>query len=301
MTQHKQKPRLLLTGASGFLGYNLIKQAKEQYTVLGIVNRHTYANRVGIQQAKLNITDKLALRNLVRESSPEAIIHTAAVSDVNLCQQQPTETALLNVEIPVLLAKLASELGVPFVFTSTDLVFDGNKGNYTETDAVNPINIYGEQKILAEEGIRQAYPAAAICRMPLMYGVGGPGSKNFFKPLLQKINALEEIGLFSDEYRSTLGVFSAAKGLLLAAESFHGTYHLGGPERMSRYTLGLLMAESLHMEKHKITPIKQADIPMPAPRPKDVSLNSAKAVSMGFVPNSNGWEVARAIADLKLL
>lgn len=298
MAIQNPKPRLLLTGASGFLGYNIIAQAKERYQVLGIVNKHSYTTQQGLQQARLNLTDKLALRNLVRESHPDAIIHTAAVSDINLCQLQPIETAELNVEVAALLANLAAELNIPYVFTSTDLVYDGTKGNYSETDAVSPINKYGEQKVLAEERIRQAYPDAAICRMPLMYGVGGPGSKNFFLPLLAKIKGHEKIGLFADEYRSTLGAYSAAKGLLLAAELFKGTYNFGGPERISRYMLGLIMADALKLEQHAIEAIEQADIPMPAPRPKDVSMNNAKAVSQGFAPQSNQWEVARTIVGL---
>lgn len=292
------KPKLLLTGASGFLGYNIVMQGKKHYEVLGTVHKHSYNRLTGLQQAKLNLTDKLALRNLIRESHPDAIIHTAAISDVNLCQQHPVETAALNVETAVLLANLAAELSIPFVFTSTDLVYDGAKGNYTETDTVNPINKYGEQKVLAEEGIRQAYPGAAICRMPLMYGVGGPGSKNFFLPLLAKIKDQEKVGLFDDEFRSTLGAFSAAQGLLLATQQFRGTYNLGGPERISRYTLGLMMADALELEAHDINAIKQADIPMPAPRPKDVSMDNSKAVLQGFAPQTNQWEILRAIAGL---
>lgn len=298
MMPHKSKPRLLLTGASGFLGQNIINLAQGHYQVLGTVYKHTYTAPHGLQQVRADITDKLALRNLVRETQPDVIIHTAAASDINLCQQHPTETALLNVEVAILLARLAAELAIPFVFTSTDLVFDGTKGNYTEADTVNPINIYGEQKVLAEEGVRQAYPEAAICRMPLMYGIGGPGSKNFFLPLLRKIKLKEAVGLFDDEYRSMLGATSAASGLLLAASSFKGTYHLAGGERLSRYTLGLMIAKALKMADNHILAIKQADVPMPAPRPKDVSLNSNKAIVQGFAPQSNKWEVERIIASL---
>ncbi len=298
MSHPKSKPRLLLTGASGFLGFNIGKQAKEKYQVLGTVNSNPYPVSQGIQQVKLDITDLTALRNLVRESHPNAIIHTAAISNINTCQQNPTETALLNVKTAIYLAQLAAELSIPFVFTSTDLVFDGVQGNYTETDAVNPINHYGEQKVKAEEGIRRAYPEAAICRMPLMYGVGGPGSKNFFLPLLAKIKANEKIGLFTDEYRSMLGATSAAAGLLLALDLFKGTYHLGGNERLTRYNLGLLMAKELQMEEHSITAIKQADVPMAAPRPKDVTLNNQKAVAQGFAPANNQCEIAQVIAAL---
>ncbi len=298
MAQQSIKPRLLLTGASGFLGFNICKQATQHYRVLGTVNNHPFT-MPGIQQIKLDLTDKTALRNIVRESSPDAIIHTAAISDVNKCEQYPEEAMLLNVQVAISLAQLAAELAIPFVFTSTDMVFDGTQGYYTETDAVNPISKYGEQKVLAEEGIRKVYADAAICRMPLMYGVGGPGSKNFFVPMLTKIKAGDELGLFTDELRSSLGAQSAAQGLLVAAlSSFKGTYHLGGPERISRYELGLQMASALGIDNPNIKAVRQQDIPMLAPRPKDASFNSAKAISQGFAPLSNQLEIMQAIAQL---
>lgn len=298
MTQLKPKPRLLLTGASGFLGFNIINQAKENYQVLGTVNGHPYSANSGLQQTRIDITDKTALRNLVRESCPHAIIHTAAVSDINKCQQNPNDTAILNVEIAILLAKLAAELSIPFVFTSTDLVYNGAEGNYSETDAVSPINKYGEQKVLAEEGIRLAYPEAAICRMPLMYGIGGPASKNFFIPLMTKIRNKEAIGLFTDEYRSILAATDAVSGLMLAAAGLKGTYNFGGNEKLSRYGLGLLIAEALQLREPSIQAIKQADIPMAAPRPKDVSLNNTKAREMGFAPVDNITAIGKILAAL---
>lgn len=284
------KPRLLLTGASGFLGHNIIQQAQQHYQVIGIVQKHT-VNLPGVQLVKMDITDHIALRNIVREVQPDAIIHAAAIGDVNRCEQYPRETEELNVGTSVYLAKLAAEMQLRYAFTSTDLVFDGEKGGYNETDAPNPINHYGEQKLMAEEGIRAVYPQAAICRMPLMFGVGGLGSKNFFLPLLARIRASEEIGLFTDEYRSALGAISAAKGLLLAVSAFNGTYHLGGPEKTNRYTLGILMAQAAGIGQPSIKAIMQADVPMPAPRPKDVTLDSSKAIAAGFVPMQNQAEI----------
>ncbi len=284
------KPRLLLTGASGFLGHNIIQQAQQHYQIIGIAQKHT-VNLSGLQLVQMDITDHIALRNIVREVQADAIIHTAAIGDINRCEQFPAETEILNVSTSIYLAKLAAEMQIPYVFTSTDLVFDGEKGGYHETDAVNPINHYGEQKVKAEEGVRVAYPQAAICRMPLMFGVGGEGSKNFFLPLLQKIRANDEIGLFTDEYRSALGAISAAKGLLKAVSAFNGTYHLGGPDKTNRYTLGKLMAQAAGVTQPNIKAILQADVPMPAPRPKDVTLDSSKAIAAGFVPMQNQAEI----------
>lgn len=285
MNTFGHKPRLLLTGASGFLGHHIIKEAQAQYQILGVVLRNPLS-QTGVQMLKLDISQPTSLRNIVRETRPDCIIHTAANSDVNYCQQHPAETAKLNVDTTIYLAKLAAELGIPFVFTSSDMVFDGTKGNYTETDAANPLNLYGEQKAQAEEGVLAAYPLAAVCRMPLMYGIAGPTAKNFFSIHLEKLKRGEELSLFTDEWRTPLSGTSAAKGLLLAANNFHGLYHLGGRERISRYGLGQLMAEAAHLPHANIKASRQADVTMAAPRPADVSMNSDKAMALGFAPLS---------------
>lgn len=294
------KPRLLLTGASGFLGYNIYQQAKAKYDVLGIVNQHTVL-WPQMQQIKLNLLQATGLRNIVRETRPHAIIHTAYISDINYCQTHPKETNALNIDTPILLAKLAAEMGIPYVFTSSDMVFDGAKNApYVETDAINPLNHYGWQKATAEAGIIQAYAEAAVCRMPLMYGAAGPGSKNYFMPQLQQLRNGQPIPLFVDEYRTPLGGLSAARGLLLALHAFSGVYHLGGAERASRYELGLLLAEVAGIKLPNIVPTYQQDVAMPAPRPKDVALDSSKAISQGFKPLPNAAEMAQILGSLSL-
>ncbi len=277
-----RKTRLLLTGASGFLGHYVAAQAKETHQVVGLTHQNT-PSQPGIQVLKLDIADLTGLRNVVREVRPDYIIHTAAIGDVNFCQQNPAVSQKINVEATVYLAKLAAELAIPFVFTSSDMVFDGKKGRYTEADAPNPLNLYGEQKARAEEGIATVYPDAAVCRMPLMYGAG---AKNFFGQHLQKLCKGEELALFTDEYRTPLGGISAARGLLLAMEQFKGFYHLGGPERISRYGFGLLMAEAANIPSPHIKPTLQAHLAMAAPRPADASLDSSKAAAQGFSPLS---------------
>jgi len=277
------KPRLLLTGASGFLGYHVYWQAKEAYQVLGISHTRTLA-LPGMQVLPYNLAQETGLRNLVRETRPDAIIHLAAIGDANYCQTHPAETEKINVQAAIVLAKLAAELAIPLVFTSTDNVFDGQRGQYTETDSPNPINQYGEQKALAETGIATAYPHAAICRMPLMFGPASATSKNFYQAHLDLLRKREPLKLFVDEYRTPLGGLSAAKGLVHALSAFKGIYHLGGLERLSRFELGVLMAQKAGIQQPNIIPSYQKDVQMPAPRPKDASLNSSKALSQGFQP-----------------
>lgn len=279
------KPRLLVTGASGFLGFNVFHQAKQHYQVLGIAHKKTIVQH-GLQLLHADLARETSLRNIIRETRPNAIVHLAAISDVNYCQLHPQETDTINVHAAVYLAKLAAELAIPMVFTSSDMVFDGKKGNYTENDPVNPLNHYGEQKIRAEEGITAIYPEAAICRMPLMLGPTWPNGKGLLQGHLDKLTHREPLYLFEDEYRSPLFGISAAEGIMHALANFKGLYHLGGAECMSRLQLGQLIANAFSIQEANIIPTKQASAAMPAPRPADATMNISKAVGQGFSPKS---------------
>lgn len=283
--------KLLLTGASGFLGWNICEAAKKDWQIHGIVHSAAFAIP-HISVHKLNLTDEAALKKIFNEISPHAVMHTAAVSDANYCQQHSKETYSINVQLTALFAALCAEKNIPFVFTSSDLVFDGKKGNYNENDLVNPVSKYGEQKVEAERLIRKIYPETAICRMPLMVGDGGPASKGYLSSFIAKLKNGEPQKLFIDEYRSPLGGMSAAKGLLLAVKKFKGIYHLGGRERLSRLQLGEKLADAFQIPKTLLIPVKQSEMKMSAPRPADVSLDSSKAYSAGFHPKLVGEELS---------
>jgi dTDP-4-dehydrorhamnose reductase len=275
--------KLLLTGASGFLGWNLCNAATRIWQVHGIINSADF-NFSGVTVHRQSLRDAAAIRKLFNEIKPDAVIHTAAISDPNYCQQHPQETYPVNVTATQILAELSAEKKVPFVFTSTDLVFDGKKGNYKETDAVNPISAYGEQKVEAEKKVREVYPETAICRMPIMLGTAGASKKGYLYNFLSAAGKGESSKLFVDEFRTPLGGVSAAEGLLHAVQHFKGTYHLGGKERISRFQLGEKIAQAFSIPITQLTPLKQAEVKMAAPRPPDVSFDSRKSFQAGFAP-----------------
>jgi len=273
--------KLLLTGASGFLGYYICKAATQNWEVQGIIH-HAQFDFYGITLHRQNLTDAIALKNLFSKIKPDAVIHTAAISDANYCQQHVQESYEINVIATQTLAELCAEANIPFVFTSSDLVFDGKKGDYIETDAVNPLSKYGEQKAEVENLVLKIYPKTAVCRMPLMIGDGG--GKGYLNTFLTKAKKGEQFKLFTDEFRSPLGGMSAAQGLLLAVENFKGIYHLGGKEKLSRFQLGEKIAQAFGISTSQLLPTKQSELRMAASRPADVSLNSTKAFQAGFIP-----------------
>lgn len=277
--------KLLITGISGFLGWNICQLAQHKWQIYGTYFSHPI-QILGVHTLKVNLRSFQEIKNLFEDIQPEAVIHTAALSSPNFCETHPTESYEINVAASDYIAELCAEYQIPCVFTSTDLVFDGLNPPYRETDSVSPVSIYGEQKVLAEQGMLARYPKTAICRMPLMFGLASPNSHSFIQGFIQTLKDGKELSLFTDEFRTPVSVNTAAKGLLLALEKVQGYIHLGGKQRISRYEFGCLMADVLQLPKDKLKPCLQKDVKMAAPRPADVSLDSSLAFGLGYEPLS---------------
>jgi len=284
--------KLLLTGASGFLGWNLCQLAKSEWHIYGTYFSHP-GSIPGVTLLQVDLTDFQAIKRLFQEIQPTAVIHTAAQSNANTCQTHPQESYLINVTASWNLAGLCADYAIPCVFTSTDLVFDGLNPPYRETDPVSPICYYGEQKVMAEVGMLERYPQTAICRMPLMFGLAAPTANSFIQPFINALTEGKQLNLFTDEFRTPVGAATAVQGLLLALEKVQGIINLGGEERISRYDFGYLLAEIWQLPTTTIKACLQTDINMPAPRPPDVSLDSSIAYELGYTPLSLREELER--------
>ncbi|WP_373540401.1 NAD(P)-dependent oxidoreductase [Chamaesiphon sp.] len=272
--------KLLVTGASGFLGWHLCQLARSEWEVVGTYDRQQIEIS-GVEIQQLDLTDRDRVAQEIDRIAPDAIVHTAAASSPNFCQSHPAQSYQINVLAADRLAQICASAQIPFVFTSTDLVFDGTQPPYLETAPVSPINTYGEQKVAAERAIRLAYPQASICRMPLMFGMAPPTANSFIQPWLKALRSQASLQLFTDEFRTPVSALTAAQGLLMAI-NIPGILNLGGRERVSRYEFGRLLAEVFEFDLSLLSPISQQDLPMAAPRAADVSLDSTKAISLGY-------------------
>lgn len=279
----ERRKRLLVTGASGFLGWHACLFGRDSWRVFGVVHDHRIEME-GVCVVRADLTRPTQVKRLVQETAPDAVLHLAAASQPNLCQLEPEKTRRINVDASLTLAGLASEGSIPYVFTSSDLVFDGRKAPYREEDPVSPVSAYGEQKAQAEAGILDRHPDAIICRMPLLFGDPRSTSQNILQSMIGTLREGGELRLFTDEYRTPLSVRDAVRGLFLALEKARGLLHLGGRERISRYDFGRLVAEILGQGDAGLVPCLQKDVPMAAARPPDVSLDSSRAFALGFTP-----------------
>lgn len=277
--------KLLVTGASGFLGWNLCQVAASNWEVYGTSFSKSIA-LPGTTILAIDLTDFAAMQHLFEDVQPDAVIHLAAQSSPNVCQNQPEASYRLNVTAAVNLAGLCADRSLPYAFASSEMVFDGLNAPYKEDDRVSPINRYGEQKALAEVEILDRYPKTAVCRMPLMFGAVPPTASSFIQPFIQALRSGQELKLFTDEFRTPVSGKTAAKGLLLALQREQGLLHLGGKERVSRYEFGCLMADILSLPTASMIACRQQDVPMAAKRPPDLSLDSTKAFQLGYAPPS---------------
>jgi dTDP-4-dehydrorhamnose reductase len=277
--------KLLITGVSGFLGWHLCQLAKQEWDIYGTYFSHP-VEIPDITLLKVDLTDFQEIKRLFHEIQPAAVIHTAAQSSPNFCQTHPDESHLINVTASCNIAGLCADYSIPCVFTSTDLVFNGLNPPYREIDPVCPVSHYGEQKVMAEDGMLERYPMTAVCRMPLMFGMATPTAKSFMQPFIQTLRQGNELSLFIDEFRTPASGETAAKGLLLALKKVTGHIHLGGKERVSRYDFGRLLVEVLELPEVGLKACRQADVKMAAPRPPDVSLDSSMAFGLGYSPLS---------------
>lgn len=287
------KKRLLLTGASGLLGYAICRQAMPAWEVYGVCHKGSIAVE-GVTPIRADLTDKVHLADCFKQARPQAVIHAAALSQPNDCEQQPEVSEKINLRAAVEIAGLCKTAAIPLVFTSTDLVFDGQYPPYTEEDPVSPICLYGRHKATAEKAIRKIYPDAAICRMPLMLGHAPGTGSGFLGHMVRTLREAHELTLFTDEVRTPVDTGSAARGLLMAIEKGGALLHLGGRRQMSRFSMGCLVADILNADKALLKTVRIEDLPMPAPRSPDVSLNSERAFAVGYVPE----DIAAALEEM---
>lgn len=273
--------KIIVTGISGFLGKHFVDAPRSAWDIHGIYHRSVFMEEAECFWA-LDLGDLEYTRVFFDQIEPEAIVHLAAISKPADCLADPDYSYKINVVVPAYLAQYARARNIPFYFASTDLVFDGKAGPYDYSDHPNPINLYGKQKYEAERRILDIHPGAAVLRLPLLYGYT-PGRHNFLMEWIDQLRAGQQITAFTDEYRSPLYVRDAVRGILqLLRKRKAGIWHLGGPERLSRYEMAMQITQALGLNPALVVGKSQSEVDLKIPRPADVSLICPKASAADF-------------------
>jgi dTDP-4-dehydrorhamnose reductase len=267
------KTRLLVTGASGLLGNKMVEFAKNDWTVIPLHNtKPLHSNSL-----KLDITDTIGVLNLFQKLKPEAVIHTASETNVDKCETEKNHAWRINVDGTHNVALACGKANTKLVYVSTDYVFDGEKGNYTERETPNPVNYYGVTKLEGESQVVQNCKNYVILRTSVLYG-WHPWKQNFATWTINQLKQGKEIAVVEDHYNTPTLADNLAEIIMEAVQKdLEGLYHASGTERTSRYEFARQIAKTFHLSPGLIKPIKISQLTAwIAKRPKDSSLNTDK-------------------------
>lgn len=268
--------RILLTGASGLLGGYLVPElVRGGHDVVAWSGPRTVP-AANVATAPVDLADRARVAAAFAAARPHVVLHAAAVSSVAQCFQRPEAARAVNFGGTETLTELAAEADVRLLLVSTDLVFDGQRGGYREEDAPSPLSVYGQTKWASERAALK-YRRAAVIRVSLLYGPTVNVRRGFFDEQVAALRAGRPCQLFVDEWRTPLALSTAAQALAsLAVSELTGILHLGGPERMSRWEMGLRLAGYLGCDASACVPVSRGAASPPEPRPRDVSLDSSR-------------------------
>ena len=275
----RMRKKLLVTGFSGFVAGSVIAQAQHNWEVHGIGRNDPPSDTEIIKYHKLDLLETEEVRKQFHEIKPDAVIHTAAMADIDFCQKNQNIAEKVNVGITKTLADLCEETGGKLVFCSTDTVFDGGKGYYNEEDVPNAINHYAETKIKSEQIIINMKSSGVVARLSLVMGLPVIGAGNsFLAKTIDKLKNGESVKFPENETRTPIDVITLGKALIeLAGNDFSGIIHLSGNSRLTRYEMARQIAIELGYSPKLIIAINSNAMKGRAPRPSDVSMDNSKA------------------------
>lgn len=277
--QHGHFPLVWITGAGGLIGNYLVRTATQfspDWRVRPLV------------RSELDLADFPKVAALFHQERPGAILHCAALSKSPDCQTNPALAQKLNVDVTRHLCELARD--IPFVFFSSDLVFDGRAGNYTETSLVNPLGVYAQTKVAAESFVL-SNPRHTIIRTSLNGGISPSGDRGFNEQLRNAWRSGAMARLFTDEFRCPIHAEVTARAVWeLLAKNQTGIYHVAGSQRLSRWDIGQLLAPRWPELTPKLVASSFREY-QGAPRAPDTSMNCAKAQKLlSFqLPGLSDW------------
>jgi dTDP-4-dehydrorhamnose reductase len=267
---------LLVTGASGLLGASTVLQAKASgQPVAGLCHRHLL-HVPDLPTYAVDLTDRRRTRDLIASLHPTQIIHSAAATNVDWCEEHPEEAEKINCDASSFLAELAEELHARMVYISTDSVFDGARGLYLETEPPAPLNAYARSKMQGEQAVLQKNPSALLVRVNL-YGWNVQDKLSLAEWILEQLIAGKQVQGFTDIYFTPLLANDLADILLCMLEhGLSGLYHVVGSERVSKFEFAQRLAAVFGFEQKLVAPVRVVESGLRAARPPDISLRTDK-------------------------
>jgi len=266
--------KILIIGGSGLLGSKiseLFPEAFATYNNTHIPRKNTF---------KLDISDRDSLKFTLDKLEPDTIIVTAALTDADKCEINPEMAAKVNTEPFKYIVSYLKQKGGRLIQISTDYVFSGEKGNYSENDERNPVNVYGKTKMDAENIIINSGIDFSLVRTSGTFGINeSTGKINFFTWIYNNLRVGNEIRLVTDQiYSPVLNSILADAIHEIYEREINGIIHFSSLDAISRFEFGTMVANIFNLNKDNIHPAKMEDMPWRAKRPKNSSLSNDKAI-----------------------
>jgi dTDP-4-dehydrorhamnose reductase len=281
------KPRMLVTGGSGYLGGWVVRLARDGWDVTATYLAHA-VDDPGVDWRQLDVRDEAAVASLVDEVRPRAIIHTAALNP-----GQGSDFDAVNVAGARHVARVSASVGARLIHLSSDVLFDGQKGNYVEEDPPSPITPYGRSKAQGEEAVRDSGAEAVVVRTSLIYG-WRPTVARAAQWMIDNLRVGKPVHLFTDEVRCPIWVESLAAAVVELAQScYTGALHVAGAQPLSRYAFGTRLLRFHGVDPASVVPTLS---PRDKPRPLDCTLDCSRARALLQTPLPGVDEVLAAHA-----
>lgn len=285
--------KVLITGANGLLGQHLIKILLEKnYEVFATgrgAPRISFEEYKGYAYHEMDIADGNSVSRTMSELKPAVVIHAAAMTQVDDCELNPQQCERINVQGTANVLMEAEQFASHFIYISTDFVFDGEKGNYTEEDDLKPISYYGFTKMQAEGIVQTSDIPWSIVRTCLVYGNVLQGTRsNIISWVRDNLQQERDIRVVSDQLRTPTFVEDLAKGILLIIEKkAEGIFHLSGKDMLSPYDMAMQTAALLQLNAKHIEKVDASTFKQPGKRPPKTGFIIEKARNeLGYEPLS---------------
>jgi len=296
--------KLLITGSNGLLGQKIVQRCIKHNIDFLATSKGENRNPAcpNNHYHTLDICSADEIHQLVSAYHPTAIIHTAALTNVDYCELNPEECHLVNVEATRLLWEVAKQFDAHFQLVSTDFVFDGLTGNYSETDAVCPLSVYGRSKVDAEKLlINDATTNWSIARTIILFGTGHDLSRsNLILWALESLPKGETMKLVNDQFRAPTWADDLAYGCVeIVKRKEKGIFHLSGPETNSIDQLVQRIATQIGIVNPPIETISSATLNQPAKRPPKTGFDLSKAAkTLNYKPKKLEESIVELLKEL---
>lgn len=274
-----KKPSIFLTGGSGLLAVNWFYSKLNDYTIyLGLNDRKINPHGAHVLNVDFSSVDTLV--NQLELIQPSVLIHTAGLTNVEKCEDNPELAYRINVELSRKVAVATKELGIPFVHISTDHLFGGLSSCLTEDEPTHPINVYGKTKDLAEKAVLESNSKALIIRTNF-YGWGTSYRKSFSDYIIENLSENKKIFLFDDVYYTPIFVDILVQVVHeLLEKKASGIFHVVSDDRISKYNFGILIAKEFGFDDSLIIRSSLNSKTDLVKRPSDMSLSNQKVKNL---------------------